>query len=80
MGCKTTKLREQDFYSKDYNTKRNFHLGVHLSKAPDDIEGNVQTGCISNGLRKYFNEGKKGVKVEDKNAPTIQDQQGEEEG
>ena len=57
MGCSGSKTTADDVYNKEYNTRRRFVLGVHLEKAPDGIEGNVQFGCVSNGLRKYFRVG-----------------------
>ena len=62
MGCTGSKSGEQDVYNKEYNTKRRFAIGVHLGKATDGIEGNVQIGCVSNGIWKHFRVGKKGVK------------------
>ena len=35
---------------------------MHLGKAPHGIEGNVQIGCVSNGFRKYFRAGSKGLR------------------
>ena len=55
-GSKTT----DDIYHKGHNTKRRFVMDVHLGRAPDGVEGNVQIGCVSNGFKKYFRVGTKG--------------------
>ena len=64
MGCTGSKKlgEQQDVYNKEYDAKRRFMMGVHLGKAPNGIEGNVQIGCVSNGFWKYFRVGTKGVK------------------
>ena len=52
-------------YNEEHNMKRRFVMGVHLGRALDGIEKNVQIGWISNCLKKYFHIGTKGAKVEE---------------
>ena len=74
MGCFGSKTTTDDVYNKEHNTKRRFVMGVHLGRAPDGIEGNVQIGWVSNGLRKYFRFGTEGAKVEEReNTKRIKD-------
>ena len=52
MGNSRSKTK--DLSDKEYNTKRRFVMGVHLGKAREGIEANVQIGGVSNGFRKFF--------------------------
>ena len=52
MGCKNS-TENTELYNKDVNTRHRFLLGVHVSKDPEGIEGNVQLACGTIRKEKY---------------------------
>ena len=53
-GCKNSaENNERELYNKDVNVKHRFLFGVHISKDPDGIEGNVQIACGTIRKKKY---------------------------
>ena len=54
MGCKnSTENNERELYNEDVNTRHRFLFGVHVSKDPEGIEGNVQLACGTLRKKKY---------------------------
>ena len=54
MGCKpSTENGEKELVNKDVNVRHRFLFGVHVSKDPEGIEGNVQLACGTTRKEKY---------------------------
>ena len=55
MGCKSSTVEnsENELYNKDVNVRHRFLFGVHVSKDPDGVEGNVQIACGTICKEKY---------------------------
>ena len=51
-GCKNS-TENNELYNEDVNTKHRFLLGVHVSKDPEGIEGNIQLACGTIRKKKY---------------------------
>ena len=52
-GCKSTENNERELYNEDVNTRHRFLFGVHVSRDPEGIEGNVQLACGTIRKKKY---------------------------
>ena len=53
-GCKSsTENNEKELVNKDINVRHRFLFGVHVSKDPEGIEGNVQIACGTIRKEKY---------------------------
>ena len=52
MGCKNS-TENNELYNEDVNTRHRFLFGVHVSKDPEGIEGNVQLACGTIKKKKY---------------------------
>ena len=53
-GCKnSTENNERELYNEDVNTRHRFLFGVHVSKDPEGIEGNVQLACGTIRKKRY---------------------------
>ena len=52
MGCKSSTV-EKELVNKDVNVRHRFLFGVHVSKDPDGVEGNVQLACGTIRKEKY---------------------------
>ena len=44
---------ERELFNEDVNTRHRFLFGVHISKDPEGIEGNVQLACGTIRKKKY---------------------------
>ena len=54
MGCKNSvENNERELYNEDTNVRHRFLLGVHVSKDPDGVEGNIQLACGVTRKKKY---------------------------
>ena len=53
MGCKHSKNINGELYNQDVDVKRRFMTGVHISRGPDGIEGNVQVALGIVKHKKY---------------------------
>ena len=51
-GCKNS-TENNELYNEDVNTRHRFLFGVHVSKDPEGIEGNVQLACGTIRKKKY---------------------------
>ena len=52
MGCKNS-TENTELYNEDVNTRHRFLFGVHVSRDPEGIEGNVQLTCGTIKKKKY---------------------------
>ena len=55
MGCKSSSVEnnERELYNEDVNVRHRFLFGVHVSKDPEGIEGNVQIALGTIRKKKY---------------------------
>ena len=55
MGCKSSTVENngKELVNKDVNVRHWFLFGVHVSKDPEGIEGNVQIACGTIRKEKY---------------------------
>ena len=54
MGCKnSTENNERELYNEDVNIRHRFLVGMHISKDPEGIEGNVQIALGTIRKKKY---------------------------
>ena len=51
-GCKSS-TENNELYNEDVNVRHRFLFGVHVSKDPEGIEGNVQLACGTIKKKKY---------------------------
>ena len=52
-GCKNSTNNENELYNEDVNIRHRFLFGVHVSKDPEGIEGNVQLALGTIRKKKY---------------------------
>ena len=52
-GCKSSTVENNERYNEDTNVRHRFLFGVHVSKDPEGIEGNVQLACGTIRKKKY---------------------------
>ena len=52
-GCKSTENNGRELYNEDVNVRHRFLFGVHVSRDPEGIEGNVQLACGAIKKKKY---------------------------
>ena len=79
-GCKssTVENNERELYNKDVNVRHRFLFGVHVSKDPEGIEGNVQIACGTIRKEKYekvpsvTNTGEPAQQIEDNPQGTVE--------
>ena len=80
-GCKSSSNNENERYNEDVNVRHRFLFGVHVSKDPEGIEGNVQLACGVIKKKKYERvENRRQVPVEQtvNNAQALVEQQDEQ--
>ena len=54
MGCRNSNTNnEKELYNEDVNVRDRFLFGVHVSKDPEGIEGNIQLACGTIRKKKY---------------------------
>ena len=52
MGCKSS-TEQREIYNEDINIKHRFLAGIHISKDPEGIEGNIQIALGTIRKKKY---------------------------